>query len=61
MFGMGGVDAELLNDVAFRLNPLTELDVQELIRSVKMSKLFDGYRGMPAGDKPALEDLLLRL
>ena len=61
MFGMGGVNAELLNDVAFRLNPLTELDVQELIGSVKMSKLFDGYRGMPAGDKPALKDLLLRL
>jgi acetyltransferase len=61
MFGMGGVNAELLNDVAFRLNPLTELDVQELIGSVKMSKLFDGYRGMPPSDKPALKDLLLRL
>ena len=43
------------------LNPLTELDAQELIGSVKMSKLFDGYRGMPPGDKPALKDLLLRL
>ena len=28
MLGMGGVNAELLNDVAFRLNPLTELDAR---------------------------------
>ena len=61
MFGMGGVNAELLNDVAFRLNPLTELDAKELIGSIKMSKLFEGYRGTPPIDKPALKDLLLRL
>jgi acetyltransferase len=61
MFGMGGVNAELLNDVAFRLNPLTELDAKELIGSVKMSKLFDGYRGTPPSDTPAVKDLLLRL
>ena len=61
MFGSGGVNAELMNDVAFRLNPLTELDVRELIGSIKMSKLFDGYRGLPPADKPALQDLLLCL
>ena len=61
MFGMGGVNAELVNDVAFRLNPLTELDAQELIGSIKMSKLFNGYRGTPPSDTPALKDLLLRL
>ena len=32
-----------------------------MIGSVKMSKLFDGYRGAPPSDKPALKDLLLRL
>jgi len=61
MFGTGGVNAELMHDVAFRLNPLTELDARELIGSVKMTKLFDGYRGMQPADKPALQDLLLRL
>ena len=61
MFGMGGVNAELLNDVAFRLNPLTEGDAQELIRSIKMSKSFNGYRGAPPSDTLALKDLLLRL
>jgi acyl-CoA synthetase (NDP forming) len=61
MFGTGGVNAELMHDVAFRLNPLTELDARELVGSIKMTKLFDGYRGMPPADKPALQELLLRL
>ena len=45
MFGMGGVNAEVLNDIAFRLNPLTELDAEELIGSVKVSKLLGGFQG----------------
>jgi acyl-CoA synthetase (NDP forming) len=61
MFGLGGIYAELLKDVAIKLQPLTDLDAKELIASVKMSKLFDGFRGSPPVDKPALEDLLLRI
>ena len=61
MFGLGGIYAELLKDVALRLHPLTDLDARELIGSVKMAKLFEGYRGSPPSDTQALEDLLLRL
>ena len=61
MFGLGGVYAELLKDVAVRLHPLTDLDARALIGSVKMAKLLDGFRGSPPGDVEALEDLLLRL
>ena len=61
MFGMGGVNAEVLNDTAFRLNPLTEADAEELIGSVKVSKLLSGFRGTPPGDTTALKELLLRL
>jgi acetyltransferase len=61
MFGIGGTYAELLNDVAIRLHPLTDMDARELISSVRMAKLFEGFRGSPPSDTPALEDLLLRL
>jgi acetyl coenzyme A synthetase (ADP forming)-like protein len=61
MFGMGGVYAELLNDVAVRFHPLTDVDARELIASLKMAKLFEGFRGAPPSDTQALEDLLLRL
>lgn len=61
MFGAGGIYAELLKDVAIRLPPLTDLDAKEMIKSIKMAKLLEGYRGTPPGDTDAAEDLLLRL
>jgi hypothetical protein len=38
-----------------------ETDARELIGSIKMAKVFKEYRGLPASDVQALEDLLLRL
>jgi len=61
LFGIGGTYAELLKDVCLKLHPLTDLDAVEMINSLKMSKLFDGYRGAPAADKEAIKDLLLRM
>ena len=60
-FGLGGVLAEALGDVAFRLHPLTDLDAEELIASVKASTLLQGYRGSPPADVAALRELLLRV
>ncbi len=61
MFGLGGIYAELFKDVVMRLHPLTDLDAREQINSIKMVKLFEGFRGSPPSDKEALEKLLLRI
>jgi acetyl coenzyme A synthetase (ADP forming)-like protein len=61
MFGLGGIYAELMKDVAVRLHPLTDVDAHELVDSIKMAKLFEGFRGAPPSDTQSLEDLLLRL
>jgi acetyl coenzyme A synthetase (ADP forming)-like protein len=61
MFGLGGIYAELMKDVAVRLHPLTDVDARELVGSIKMAKLFEGFRGAPPSDTQALEDLLIRL
>ncbi|MGQ9546410.1 MAG: bifunctional acetate--CoA ligase family protein/GNAT family N-acetyltransferase [Dehalococcoidia bacterium] len=61
MFGMGGIYTELLKDVAVRLHPLTDLDAEELVSSIRMAKLFQGYGRFPPSDVAALKDLLLRL
>ena len=61
MFGLGGIYAELTKDVAVRLHPLTDSDANELVHSIKMAKLFEGYRGSPQSDIEAVEDLLLRV
>jgi acetyl coenzyme A synthetase (ADP forming)-like protein len=61
MFGMGGTYAEMLKDVAIRLHPLTDVDARELVGSIRMAKLLEGFRGTAPSDTEALEDLLLRL
>ena len=61
LFGLGGVNAELLADHSLRILPLTDLDAHELVRSLHGSPLLFGYRGAPALDVDALEDLLLRV
>ncbi|HXY74404.1 MAG TPA: acetate--CoA ligase family protein, partial [Dehalococcoidales bacterium] len=61
MFGSGGVYAELLEDVTFKLHPLTDVDAKEMIGSLKLSKLFQGFRGAPQADTASVQDLLLRL
>jgi acetyl coenzyme A synthetase (ADP forming)-like protein len=61
LFGLGGVTAELLGDRALRIVPLTDTDAHELVRSLRGSPLFFGYRGRPGVDVAALEDLLLRV
>jgi acetyl coenzyme A synthetase (ADP forming)-like protein len=61
MFGAGGIYAELLKDIAVKLHPLTDLDADELLSSIRMAKLFEGYKGSPPSDIGALKDLLLRL
>ena len=61
MFGLGGVQVELLKDVAFRVQPLTDRDARELVRSVRGYPLLDGWRGSPPGDVAAIEEVLLRI
>jgi acetate---CoA ligase (ADP-forming) len=61
VYGLGGIYVELLKDVAFRLNPLTDVDAQEMVREIKGAKLLEGYRGLPAGDIDAVVETILRI
>ncbi len=61
LFGLGGVTAELLADRALRTVPITDEDARRLVRSLRGSPLLFGYRGRPAVDVNALEDLVLRV
>jgi len=47
--------------VAVKLHPLTDTDAKELVSSIKMKRLFEGFRGAPLADTASIEDLLLRL
>jgi acetyl coenzyme A synthetase (ADP forming)-like protein len=59
--GMGGTLVELLRDVAVRITPITDVDVAEMLDSLRMAPLLRGHRGAPPADVPALTDLLHRV
>jgi len=61
VFGLGGVATEVLADHAARLTPLTDVDADKLIHSIRSAPLLTGHRGSPAADLRALRDLLLRV
>src|SRR5262249_34832700 len=50
MLGVGGVLAEALGDVAFRLAPMSDNDADELVADLATQKLFGSFRGEPAVD-----------
>jgi len=61
VYGAGGTLVELLNDVAFRILPITEVDTEDMMEEVNATQLLRGYRGSQPSDEGAVRKLLLRL
>jgi acyl-CoA synthetase (NDP forming) len=59
MFGLGGIFVELLNDVTFRVAPITQEDAHEMVIKVKAYPLLKGYRNTPPADIDAIINVLL--
>ncbi len=45
--GLGGTFVEVLGDVAVRITPLSDTDVNEMLRSLRSYRLLTGYRQSP--------------
>ena len=61
MFGIGGILVELLEDVSFRIAPITEYDAKEMIHEIKGFPILDGYRGKPKADINAIVETLMKI
>ena len=61
MLGVGGILAEALADVAFRLVPITRRDALDMIDDLATQALLGPLRGEPAVDRNALVDVLMGL
>jgi acyl-CoA synthetase (NDP forming) len=61
MLGVGGILAEAVADVTFRLAPLTETDAFDMIDSLATQSLLGAFRGEAAVDREALAAVLLSL
>ncbi len=61
MFGLGGVFVEVLEDVSFRLAPLTKEDGLEMMQEIKGFRLLKGFRNSEPADLEALADVITKV
>ncbi len=60
-FSVAGLPTELLGDIAYRIPPLTDVTVSELISSIKAAPVLHGHRGATPVHRAALSDLIARV
>jgi acyl-CoA synthetase (NDP forming) len=61
ILGIGGIFVEMLEDVTFRLCPLSLPDAAEMLSELRGAAVLDGARGGISVDRGALFDTLMRL
>ena len=57
--GVGGTLTELIADVALRVLPVDESDVEAMLEETRLGRLLAGWRGAAAADRGALVRLIL--
>ncbi|MCG2776803.1 MAG: acetate--CoA ligase family protein [Desulfobacterales bacterium] len=61
MFGLGGIFVEVLKDVSFRVAPLAEEDIDQMIMDIKGYKVLTGIRGEAPKDIKAIKGILSKV
>ena len=61
MLGLGGIFVEVLQDVSFRICPITRLDAEEMIDELKGAAVLKGARGRKPASREAIVDVLLKM
>jgi acyl-CoA synthetase (NDP forming) len=61
IFGMGGIYAELLKDIAVRMLPVNEKTALKMISEIKGSAILKGYRGESTCDLQAVARCIARI
>ena len=59
MLGLGGILAEAMRDVVFRMAPLAPNDARDMLDEIKAAHLLAAFRGEPPVDREALARILV--
>jgi acyl-CoA synthetase (NDP forming) len=61
MFGIGGIYVEVLEDVAFKLSPVTAVEAWEMLSSIKGAALLRGARGEKGVNEEEIVEVIQRI
>src|SRR5690606_7259861 len=61
VFGAGGVHAEILEDFAFRIAPVSAAEARAMIEETALARILAGARGQPGCDLNALAEAIARI
>ena len=61
IYGMGGIFADMMTDLALRVCPISRQDAQEMVDEVSGSRILSGLNGQPKRDIEGLVDALVRV
>jgi len=61
MFGLGGVFVEIFKDTSLKIAPISDIDIDEMIKEVKAYKILKGTRGNKGRDINSIKEILMRL
>ena len=61
MFGIGGILTEVLEDIVFRIAPLTLSDARDMVAEIRGTKIVEPFRGEGAADMDQLCQTLVAL
>jgi acyl-CoA synthetase (NDP forming) len=61
MFGLGGIFAEVLKDVVFRIAPITAADARTMVSGIRGHAMLAGVRGHAPVNRLALQDVIRRV
>ena len=58
LFGLGGIFAEALRDVTYKLAPVSRGEAFSMISGIRSENILNGFRDLPAIDRDAIADIL---
>jgi len=61
MFGLGGIYVEVLQDVSFRIVPVSRREARSMIAEIRTNALLKGARGEKPADTEAIEEGIVQL
>ncbi|MEW5807611.1 MAG: acetate--CoA ligase family protein [Acidobacteriota bacterium] len=61
MFGLGGIYVEIMKDMSTRIHPITDVDADEMISSIRSYPLLKGVRGEKGVNVALIKESLLRI